>query len=109
MVVSKSEREETREQYRESAGERIPAAAAAAAATGVAVVAGRALWRHFWRAVATRFALRGAVAVGLAAADGPLPFGEIIDLGIAVATAIEIFVVWNDLWREADRIAAQEA
>src|SRR4051794_8465014 len=60
VVVSKSEREETREQYRDSAGDRIPAAAAAAVATGVAVVAGRALWRHFWRAVATRFALRGA-------------------------------------------------
>jgi hypothetical protein len=108
VVVSKAEREESREQYRESGRDKIPAAAAAAAAA-VTVVAGRALWRHFWRAVATRFALRGAVAVGLAAADGPLPFGELIDLGIAVATAIEIFVVWNDLWRAADEIAAHEA
>jgi hypothetical protein len=108
VPVTSSEREKRRAEYRESSRELIPAAAVAAG-TAVAVVAGRALWRHFWRAVAERFALRGAIAVGLAAADGPLPFGELIDLGIAVATAIEICVVWNDLWREADRIAAQGA
>jgi hypothetical protein len=108
VPVTSSERQERREEYRESGRDLIPAAAAVAG-TAAAVVAGRALWRHFWRAVAERFAVRGAIAVGLAAADGPLPFGELIDLGIGVATAIEICVVWNDLWQEADRIAAQEA
>jgi hypothetical protein len=106
--VPREERETSRERFRETSGDLIPATVAAAA-TAVAVVAGRALWRHFWKAVAQRFAVRGAVAAALAVADGPLPFGELVDAGLAIATAIEIFVIWDDLWREADRIAAQEA
>lgn len=106
--VPSDERSHERRRYRDSAGDRIPVTVAVGAGAVATAVVGRALWRHFWRAVAQRFALRGAIAAGLAAADGPLPFGEIIDIGIGVATAIEIFVVWDDLWREADRIAATE-
>jgi hypothetical protein len=99
-------RSRERQRYRESSRDLIPVAVGAGAVA--TAVVGRALWRHFWRAVAERFALRGVIAAGLAVADGPLPFGEIIDIGIGVATAIEIFVVWGDLWRDADRIAAAE-
>lgn len=103
--VRAAERSRAREELRRSAGQQ----AATAVATTVVVVAGAALWRHFWRAVIRRFAIRGLVAAGLSAADGPLPFGELVSLGLAVATIIEIAVVWDELWREADRIAAQEA
>lgn len=108
VTVPSGERSQERQRYRESAGDRIPATVAVGVGAVATAVVGRALWRHFWRAVAQRFALRGAVALSLAAIDGPLPFGEIVDIGIGVATAIEIFVVWGDLWREADRIAAAE-
>ena len=77
---------------------------------GVAVaVAGRALWRHFWRVVIQRFAIRGAIAAALSAADGPLPFGELISLGMALVTAIQIIDDWNEIWREADQVAAEGA
>lgn len=108
VPVPSPERSKERERYRKTAGDRIPVEVAVGAGAVATVVAGRALWRHFWSAVAKRFAIRGAVAVGLAAADGPLPFGELLDIGIGVVTAIEILVMWNDLWYEADRIASEE-
>ena len=93
---------------RETISQGIPIAVGVGA-TAVAAVAGRALWRHFWRAVIERFAIRGAIALGLSAADGPLPFGELISLGLAVVTVIQIISDWNDLWSEADRIATEGA
>ena len=110
--VESEERERERERLRARARARereLATGGAVVVGTGVAAVAGRALWRHFWRVVGQRFALRGAIALGLAAADGPLPFGELIDLGIGLFTVIEICVVWDDLWREADALAAQGA
>jgi hypothetical protein len=80
----------------------------AAVATATAVIAGRALWRHFWKAVIARFALRAAIALGLSAADGPLPVGELISLGLAIVTIVQIGVEWNELWQRADQIAANE-
>lgn len=56
-------------------------------------IARRVPWRYFWRAVARRFALRGAIAATLTAADGPFPVGDLIAMGMAVATVIEIAVV----------------
>jgi hypothetical protein len=106
--VPQSRRNEERQRLRDGSRGAVPAMVAAGAAA-VTVVAGRALWRHFWRAVIERFAIRGAVALGLSAADGPLPFGELISLGMAVVTVVQIVNDWNDLWREADRIAANGA
>ena len=58
-------------------------------------------WRFFWRAVARRFAVRGAAAAVLAAADGPLPIGDLISLGLALWTIWEIVQLWDALWGEA--------
>lgn len=69
----------------------------------------RALWRHFWRTVIRRFALRGATMVALAAADGPLPIGELIDIGLAIWTIWEIINLWDELWEEAETIARTES
>jgi hypothetical protein len=66
-------------------------------------------WRFFWRAVARRFALRGAIAVALSAADGPLPIGELISLGLALWTIWEIVQLWEVLWAEANRLQNPEA
>ena len=62
----------------------------------------RAGWRAFWRAVARRFALRGVTMAALSAADGPLPIGELISLGLTLYTIWEIANIWDELWRQAD-------
>ena len=87
----------------------MPPVLVVAGGSALAAIAGRALWRHFWRAVIERFAVRGAIALALSAADGPLPFGELVSLGLAIVTVAQIISDWNDLWREADRIAAERA
>ena len=65
--------------------------------------------RNFWKAVVARFAVRGATAAGLAAADGPLPVGDLIALGLTLWTVIDIIRYSDQLWRDADRIARQGA
>lgn len=75
----------------------------AAVATAVAAVS----WRYFWKAVAARFALRGAAAAGLAVADGPLPVGDLIALGIGLFTIIDIIRLSPELWRDAAVLAKQ--
>lgn len=108
VPVPQVRRDTERERLRVSVPSPV-AVGAGAVAVGVAAVAGRALWPHFWRVVATRFALRGALAAALSAADGPLPFGELISLGMAIVTVVQIVNDWNDIWRDADRLAAGEA
>lgn len=71
---------------------------------GPAQTAGRATWRHFWQAVARRFGIRGAAALGLSAADGPLPIGELISLGIAIWTIAEIVYYWDEIWAAASQL-----
>lgn len=109
VPVPQDSRARERERLREEARRRALAVGVGGAAVAVAAVAGRALWRHFWRVVIQRFAVRGAIAAALSAADGPLPFGELISLGMALVTAVQIIDGWNDIWREADRIAAEGA
>lgn len=64
-----------------------------------------ATWRHFWKAVVKRFAVRGAAAATLSAADGPLPIGELISLGLAVWTIVDIVRLSDELWQDARMIA----
>ncbi len=63
-------------------------------------VSQKVLWRRFWQVVIKRFAIRGAAAAGLSAADGPLPIGELIALGIAIWTLWDLFRLWNELWNQ---------
>jgi hypothetical protein len=105
--VPQEERETERERLRQEARRRQ--LAVATVATAVAVVAGRALWKHFWRVVAERFAVRLGVAVVLAAVDGPLPFGELLDAGLAVVTIAQIAIEWDELWRKAGLLAGTQA
>ncbi|BDA84740.1 hypothetical protein Sa4125_22820 [Aureimonas sp. SA4125] len=101
-------RERNRERVRIEADPRLVPVVVGAGATAAVVVAGRALWPHFWRVVATRFAIRGTAMLALSAADGPLPVGELLSLGIALVTVAQIASDWNDLWREADAVASRE-
>jgi hypothetical protein len=48
--------------------------------------------------------LRAAIAAGLAVADGPLPIGDLIALGMTLATIAQIISDWDDIWREADHL-----
>lgn len=105
VPVPQSRRSEERERLRSEATSRGLVVATGAAAGIAAGVAGRALWKHFWKVVITRFAVRGAVAAGLAAADGPLPIGDLIALGLTLVTIGQIIADWDDIWREADRLA----
>jgi hypothetical protein len=78
-----------------------------AAALGIAtvgVVGGRVAWRYFWKAVAQRFAVRGTAALALSAADGPLPVGELIAMGLAIWTIVDIVRLSDVLWADAERI-----
>ncbi|MGY1690596.1 eCIS core domain-containing protein [Geodermatophilus sp. SYSU D01105] len=105
--VPAEERERERQRLEREARTRGTAiAVGTAGAAAVTAVVGRALWRHFWQVVARRFAVRGAAALALAAADGPLPFGELIDVGLAVVTIVQIGIEWEELWRQADELAA---
>ncbi|MEU1390950.1 MULTISPECIES: DUF4157 domain-containing protein [unclassified Nonomuraea] len=111
MTVTQDARDKERENLRQEARRRrlvIAGAAAAGVTAAVRVIAGKAVWRHFWAVVIKRFAVRAAAAAALALADGPLPFGELLDLGLAVVTVAQIAIEWNDLWRQADELAAQE-
>ncbi len=107
VTAPQRQRAEARDRLRQEAISSGASVAVGVGAATVAAVAGRALWRHFWRVVIQRFAIRGAIALGLSAADGPLPFGELISLGIAAVTVIQIISDWDDLWREADRTAVE--
>ncbi|MEU9671527.1 DUF4157 domain-containing protein [Streptomyces bobili] len=111
VPVPQETREKERKDLEEEARRRKAAVTfgVAAGAAGVArELARRGLWRHFWRVVAERFAVRAAAALALAAADGPLPFGELIDIGLAAVTIVQIGIEWDDLWRKADDLAARE-
>ncbi len=66
-------------------------------------------WRFFWKAVAKRFAVRGATAAALAAADGPLPIGDLVAAGMALWTVVDIIRLNDELWRDAARIKQQGA
>ena len=76
-------------------------------AAATAVVA--TTWRHFWKAVVARFALRAGTAAALAAADGPLPIGDLVALGLGFWTIIDIIRLNREIWREAELIAKHEA
>lgn len=71
-------------------------------------VARSLLWRRFWRAVARRFAVRAGTAAALALADGPLPVGDLLSLGLTIWTVYEIIELWDELWEEAEREAQAE-
>ncbi len=73
-------------------------------------VAGAAVgWRYFWKAVAVRFAARGATAAVLAAADGPLPVGDLVAAGLAIWTVVDIIRLSDQLWMDAAQIQARGA
>lgn len=84
------------------------AAGVVATATAATVIIRRAAWRHFWRVVIRTFAIRGAAAATLSLADGPLPFGELLSLGLALFTVVQIVNDWNELWQRAEDIAQSE-
>ena len=64
-------------------------------------------WSFFWKAVVKRFAVRGATAAFLAAADGPLPVGDLLAAGLAIWTVIDVIRLSNELWADAAVIANQ--
>lgn len=82
----------------------LPAVAAAAAASAATVG-----WKWFWKAVAKRYAPRAAAAALLAAADGPLPVGDLIAAGMLVWTIVDIVRLNEELWRDARRLRAEGA
>ena len=75
-----------------------------AVAAGTAATAGAVGWRYFWKAVAKRFAVRGAAAGALAAADGPLPVGDLLAAGLAIWTSVDIVRLSDELWRDARQL-----
>jgi hypothetical protein len=106
-------RELTDSQIERIVAEKFPLQIAKAEEKIVARAAARAtfrklFWGQFWKAIVKRFALRGAVAAALSAADGPLPIGELISLGMLIWTAYEIVQIWDELEMVAQREAIAE-
>ncbi|MEJ1239288.1 hypothetical protein WBG78_14220 [Chryseolinea sp. T2] len=77
--------------------------------TMVIAAAGTVSWKFFWKAVAKRFAARGATAAFLAAVDGPLPIGDLIAAGMSIWMVVDIIRFSGDLWKEARQIEMQGA
>lgn len=77
----------------------------AAASTAAAAVG----WKYFWKAVIRRFAVRGATAALLAAADGPLPVGDLVAAGMFIWTIVDIVRFRDELWRDARVLRDQGA
>lgn len=75
----------------------------------MAAVGAAAGWKYFWKAVAARFAVRGATAAALALADGPLPVGDLLAAGLAIWTVVDIIRLSDELWRDAGKLAQQGA
>jgi len=63
------------------------------------------LWRQFWKIVAEWLAKRGIVIAGLAVADGPLPIGDLIALGLTIWLIWELIAHWDELWAAAEAAA----
>lgn len=67
----------------------------------------RTIWQIFGRVIAQQYGPAAATALGLSAADGPLPVGEAIALGLLVATAWQIARNWDELWEETEQLFPQ--
>lgn len=63
-------------------------------------VSEKLLWQAFWKVVVKRFGIRGGAAAVFSAADGPLPVGELISIGLLAWTIIDIVRFWNELWQK---------
>lgn len=72
-------------------------------------VAGAVSWKYFWRAVAIRFAAQGAKSAFFAAADGPLPIGDLIAAGLSISIIIDIIRLNDTLWLEAAQLELEDA
>jgi hypothetical protein len=85
------------------AGRTVAEAGKELAEREAATLVERAGWREFWKVVAERFAVREGIAVALAVADGPLPIGDLIALGLEIWIIWDIVDLWGELWEEANR------
>lgn len=56
-------------------------------------VENKKVWRLFWQKVVKRLGIRGSVAAALVVADGPLPAGDLIALGLSLWTLYDIYVM----------------
>ena len=64
----------------------------------------KVIWQSFAKVIIQRFGVVAAQALGLSAADGLLPVGEAIALGLLAVTAWQIYRNWDELWRDAEQI-----
>ena len=68
----------------------------------------KVIWKSFAKVIIQRFGVVAAQALGLSAADGLLPVGEAIALGLLAVTAWQIYRNWDELWRDAEQILVQQ-
>ncbi|MGE3376456.1 MAG: SMP-30/gluconolactonase/LRE family protein [Vicinamibacteria bacterium] len=76
---------------------------AAAAVAGAIPVPESLIWREVWKRASAWLAKRGIVIAGLACADGPLPFGDLLALGLGFLTAIDLILLVRHLYRAVRR------
>ena len=68
----------------------------------------KVIWQSFAKVIIQRFGAVAAQALGLSAADGLLPVGEAIALGLLAVTAWQIARNWDELWAEANDLLDQQ-
>ncbi len=62
----------------------------------------RTAWRIFWEKVAARFALRAAASATVAFIDGPMPFGDLIALGMTLWMIYDLIEAWDEIWEAVE-------
>ncbi len=66
------------------------------------------LWRKFWQVVEKKFGVKIAAAVTAAIADGPLPIGDLISIGLTIWMIWDLIQLWDMLWEETIKELEQE-
>ncbi len=66
------------------------------------------LWGKFWQVVGKRFGVKIAAAGTAAIADGPLPIGDLISIGLTIWMIWDLIQLWDMLWEETIQELEQE-
>jgi hypothetical protein len=66
------------------------------------LVRSKGAWRLFWRIASKKLAVRGTLAVTMAAIDGPLPIGDLLAIGLSLWTIYDLVSMWAQVWSEVD-------
>jgi hypothetical protein len=62
------------------------------------------LWRLFWSRIVAKLGIRGSIAAALVMADGPIPLGDLLALGLTIWTIYDMVIIFNDVWDQIEMV-----